>query len=201
MGKLKRAAAFMLLLAFCLLLPVTAVASSPGSAGDPLVTKSWVDEYVESSFAPLEEQLEQIKSQLGADQQISIQLYIGNSAAIVNGRSVLIDAERPAVTPQLKSDAAAGGYTMVPVRFIAESLGIDVEWLPGSRQVLFSDGSREVLLSVGSTQAVIAGSNYTMGYAPYIENQRTFVHIRFVAEAFNCEVDWDQAAKRVDIER
>ena len=42
---------------------------------------------------------------------------------------------------------------------------------------------------------------YTMGYAPYIENQRTFVHVRFVAEAFDCQVSWDQSAKRVDINR
>jgi hypothetical protein len=40
-----------------------------------------------------------------------------------------------------------------------------------------------------------------MGYAPFIENQRTYVHIRFVAEAFNCAVSWDQIEKRVDITR
>ena len=103
--------------------------------------------------------------------------------------------------PQLKTDAAAGGYTMVPVRFIAESLGIDVEWLPDTRQVSFSDGSKTILLTVDSTSATIGSQTYTMGYAPYIENQRTFVHVRFVAEAFDCQVSWDQSAKRVDINR
>lgn len=199
MGKLKRAAVFFLLVAFCILPSTVASASSPGSAGDPLVTKSWVDNYIESIFSPLEEEINQLRAQVLP--AVNIQLYIGNSTATVNGQSVTIDPERPAVVPQLKTDAAAGGYTMVPVRFIAESLGIDVEWLPDTRQVSFSDGSKTILLTVDSTSATIGSQTYTMGYAPYIENQRTFVHVRFVAEAFDCQVSWDQSAKRVDINR
>ena len=65
----------------------------------------------------------------------------------------------------------------------------------------FSDGSKTILLTVDSTSATIGSQTYTMGYAPYIENQRTFVHVRFVAEAFDCQVSWDQSAKRVDINR
>ena len=199
MGKLKRAAVLLLVLTFCLLPTATARASAPGSAADPLVTKSWVDSYVNGKFTSLEEQVRQLKAQL--QPSVSIQLYIGKSTATVNGRSVTIDAERPAVTPQLKTDAAAGGYTMVPIRFIAESLGVAVEWLPETRQVSFSDGSKKVLLTVDSKNATIGSQAYTRGYAPYIQNQRTFVHIRLVAEAFGCEVGWDQSAKRVDIER
>ncbi len=201
MGKLKRAAIFFLLLAFSLPPPATAAASAPGTAGDPLVTKSWVDNYVESKFAPLEEKISQLKAQVLPSEAVSIQLYIGKSTATVNGQSVTIDPERPAVVPQLKTDAAAGGDTMVPVRFIAESLGVDVEWLPDTRQVSFSDGAKKVLLTVDSKNATIGSQSYTMGYAPYIENQRTFVHVRFIAEAFDCQVTWDQTAKRVDISR
>lgn len=201
MGTLKRAAISFLLLAFCLLPPATAAASAPSTAGDPLVTKSWVDNYVESKFAPLEEKISQLKAQVLPSEAVSIQLYIGKSTATVNGQSVTIDPERPAVVPQLKTDAAAGGYTMVPVRFIAESLGVDVEWLPDTRQVSFSDGTKKVLLTVDSKNATIGSQSYTMGYAPYIENQRTFVHVRFIAEAFDCQVTWDQTAKLVDISR
>lgn len=202
MKKFIKSTVFLLALLICTIIPSAAYASStPGSAADPLVAKSWVDNYVEQQFAPLEEQIAQIKEQLEQPTAVSIQLYIGQSTATVNGEKVSIDPERPAVVPQLKSDAAAGGYTMVPVRFIAECLGVDVEWLPDSRQVVFSDGSEKVTLTVSSTTADINGSSYTMGYAPYIENQRTFVHIRFIAEAFDCQVSWDQATKRVDIER
>lgn len=191
-------------LLFLMLVPVGAAYASPGSAGDPLVSKSWVDSYVEEKFAPLEEQLNQLKvlirEKLGID-EVSIELYIGKNTAYVNGRAIFIDPDRPAVTPQLKTDASGGGYTMVPVRFVAESMGLAVEWLPSTRQVVFSDVDGKIVLNIDNCQANIDGQNYTMGYAPFIENQRTYVHIRFVAEAFNCQVGWNQSEKRVDVTR
>ena len=90
---------------------------------------------------------------------------------------------------------------MVPIRFIAESLGITVEWLSSTNQVMFTDGSKRVLLTAGTKDAAINGVVRTMGYASFIENQRTYVHIRFVAEAFDCKVDWSQADKKVTVTR
>jgi hypothetical protein len=189
------------LLLFFVAMPMgSAYANSPGSAGDPLVTKAWLDSYVESQFAPLDAKIAELKvlvqQRLGAE-QIKIRLYIGSKTAYVNDNPCQIDSERPAVVPQLKGS----GYTMVPVRFIAESLGIDVQWLAESNQVVFSDGDNRVILTVGSAIAQINGEDYTMGYAPFIDNQRTYVHIRFVAEAFDCEVGWQQNEKRVDISK
>lgn len=198
----KQAKVLLIVLLLCLIcMPLgSAYASSPGSAADPLVTKSWVDDYVASQFAPLEAKLVQLKllvqQRLGID-SVKIRLYIGSNTAYVNDSPVQIDAERPAVTPQLKGS----GYTMVPVRFVAEALGVDVQWQAESNQVVFSDGDDLVILTVGSTNAWINGKDYTMGYAPFIENQRTYVHIRFVAEAFHCQVGWTQNEKKVDISK
>jgi N-acetylmuramoyl-L-alanine amidase len=112
-----------------------------------------------------------------------------------------IDPDRSQVVPELKSDAGGGGYTMVPIRFIAENMGVEVEWNASSRQVILTEGNRRISLTIGSREASVNNSAYTMGYAPYISGERTFVHIRFVAEALSCQVDWDQAQKRVDIKR
>ncbi|NLF80012.1 MAG: copper amine oxidase N-terminal domain-containing protein [Clostridia bacterium] len=200
---MKKQARFLLIFVMlCLVcIPLSpAYASSPGSAADPLVTKSWVDNYVTAQFAPLEAKIAQLKDlvrqRLGID-ALSIRLYIGSGTAYVNDSPRQIDAERPAVTPQLKGS----GYTMVPVRFVAEALGVDVQWQAESQQVLFSRGDDVVVLTVGSASAKINNRDYTMGYAPFIENQRTYVHIRFVAEAFNCQVGWTQNEKRVDISK
>ena len=203
MRKLKQAFLLILLLSLALAPAGLAMAATPGSAADPLVTRSWVDQYVDQRFAPLQAQLDALRARLQAENRepVDISLYIGRNTALVNGASRYIDPERPAVTPQLKTDAAAGGYTMVPIRFVAEAMGIEVEWLPSSRQVRFSDGNRSILLTVGSLSAAIDGAAEEMDYAPYIENQRTYVHIRFVAEAFDCRVGWEQSEKRVDISR
>ena len=55
-----------------------------------------------------------------------IVLGIGNKVAYVNGDAKTIDA-----APEIR-----GGRTLVPVRFIAESLGLTVDWDDESRSVL-----------------------------------------------------------------
>ncbi len=59
-----------------------------------------------------------------AREDIMIELYIGSTEAYVNGESIELDA-----MPKLISDKRIGiTKTMVPLRFIAESLGYNVIW-------------------------------------------------------------------------
>jgi hypothetical protein len=60
-----------------------------------------------------------------------IELWIGNSLATVNGKSVPIDSANPNVKPIV----IPPGRTMLPIRFVAEQLGCLVEWLPETREV------------------------------------------------------------------
>lgn len=57
--------------------------------------------------------------------QRDISLYIGQRSAQVDGRTVSLDV--PAMI--------VGGSTMVPLRFMSESLGAEVMWLSSSRTV------------------------------------------------------------------
>lgn len=59
-----------------------------------------------------------------------VELWIGKNSAKVNGEFKLIDNKNPAVTPVIINDR-----TMVPVRFVAESLGCTVEWDPKTRSI------------------------------------------------------------------
>jgi len=52
-----------------------------------------------------------------------LKLVIGKSTALVNGRSTPIDSTNPNVVPQILNSR-----TMLPLRFVAESLGADVQW-------------------------------------------------------------------------
>ncbi|MBC8064549.1 MAG: hypothetical protein H7Y17_06950 [Chlorobia bacterium] len=58
-------------------------------------------------------------------QQTKVQLKIGDSSAWVDGRTMMMDA--PARLIQ--------GRTMVPLRFLSESLGASVEWIAPTRTV------------------------------------------------------------------
>lgn len=56
----------------------------------------------------------------------TIELWIGNNTARVNGQERLIDPDNPEVRPFI----APPGRTMLPLRFITENLGCEVEWDP-----------------------------------------------------------------------
>jgi len=59
-----------------------------------------------------------------------IELWIGKSVAKLNGKSVPIDAANSKVVPCITN-----GRTLLPVRFIAEALGLDVGWNTSTRVV------------------------------------------------------------------
>ena len=52
-----------------------------------------------------------------------LRLVIGKASALVNGKSTPIDSTNPKVVAQILNSR-----TMLPLRFIAESLGADVQW-------------------------------------------------------------------------
>ncbi|MHB8070542.1 MAG: stalk domain-containing protein [Candidatus Cryosericum sp.] len=52
-----------------------------------------------------------------------LQLVIGKSSALVNGKSTAIDDTNAKVVPQI-----VNSRTMLPLRFVAENLGADVQW-------------------------------------------------------------------------
>ena len=60
----------------------------------------------------------------------SVLAGIGGNVAYVNGKAVAIDATNPAVVPVITN-----GRTMLPLRFVAESLGIDVEYDATSKMI------------------------------------------------------------------
>lgn len=64
---------------------------------------------------------------LGTD---TVVLTIGQPAALVNGRTVRIDSQDAKVVPVIQN-----GRTMVPVRFVSESLGATVSWDAPTRRV------------------------------------------------------------------
>ncbi|MEN1761321.1 copper amine oxidase N-terminal domain-containing protein [Anoxynatronum sibiricum] len=63
---------------------------------------------------------------------VMIEMIIGQSTATINGASVPID-RNPTVTPEI-----VNGRTVVPVRFISEALGFEVDWNPDRREVTIS---------------------------------------------------------------
>ncbi|HRX22012.1 MAG TPA: copper amine oxidase N-terminal domain-containing protein [Syntrophomonadaceae bacterium] len=59
-----------------------------------------------------------------------IELWIGQSNALIDGKTISIDPENPNVMPLI-----INGRTMLPIRFVTENLGCDVQWDPVTKKV------------------------------------------------------------------
>ena len=87
--------------------------------------------------------------------------------------------------------------TLVPIRFIAESLGYDVEWDSAENAAIIDDG--RVKLWIGTDKAELDGKKVTLDTNSVLLNDRTMVPLRAVAETLDCTVDWLAKTRTVQI--
>ncbi len=100
------------------------------------------------------------------------------------------------------STYAKNGRTMAPLRFTAESFGAAVDWSPQRPlDVVIRDGSTEVRLTQGSTVAYINGKQVSLDAPAEVKNDRTFVPVRFVSEAFRAQVLYEPETRSAVISR
>ena len=118
-----------------------------------------------------------------------LKFSIGSTKYTLNNKAHYTDAAF-----YLKNDR-----TMVPIRFIAETLGYEVTWNEATQTVTIDNGKTEIVLVIGSTTMYINGSPKIMDVAPELTSDRTFVPVRFVAEGFGGEVGWEEAEQMVTI--
>ncbi len=119
-----------------------------------------------------------------------IQLIIGQSTVHLGDELLELD-----VQPYVKA-----GRTLVPLRFISEALGAQVEWYEANQQVIVRRGDQWILLTVGSTRALVSGKPYDLDCAPeVIEPGRTMVPLRFISEVLGAQVDYDDQTGEIRI--
>lgn len=107
----------------------------------------------------------------------------------INGSYVTTD-----VAPVIEN-----GRTLVPIRVISENLGLEVDWDNNLKQITISQGDDHFIFVIGQNFYTKDEIKQDLDVAPKIINDRTFVPIRVIAEAFNQEVNWDNVARTVAI--
>lgn len=128
----------------------------------------------------------------------SLVLMIFVTSNVFAGRSPLIEYNGKIV----KSDVAPyiqNERTMVPIRFISETLGYKVTWDNDKREVGVKGKDTEILLKVDSKNALVNGKEVKLDSPASIKKERTFVPLRFVAENLKAEVKWDKENFKVII--
>jgi hypothetical protein len=93
----------------------------------------------------------------------------------------------PDVAPYINN-----GRTMIPLRAVAESLNVLVNWNDAEKRVeLTSTRGTVVRLWIGNTMAQVDSKTVQVDVPPAITDGRTFIPLRFVAEALGVTVSWD----------
>ncbi|WP_017756672.1 NHL domain-containing protein [Calidifontibacillus oryziterrae] len=101
---------------------------------------------------------------------------------VYNNSSIQFDDAKPKMV---------NSRTLIPLRAVTETFGYEVDWNAETKGITIINGEQTVVLTVGDKN--VKGTNtFTMDVAPEVEatTNRTYVPLRFIAEAFNLQVDW-----------
>lgn len=90
------------------------------------------------------------------------------------------------------------GRVLVPIRFIAESLGYKVDWWEDDLLAVIGTPPTEKIPGKG-IRIVVNGREISSDVKPRLINQRIYLPIRFVAEALDFSVDWESSTSTVNI--
>jgi hypothetical protein len=109
---------------------------------------------------------------------------------LINGQKISTDQ-----APYMENDRV-----FVPIAFIAKALNLqEIIWDSSTVSAMLKNNTQTIHLPIGSKTATINGKIVELDAPINLYKGRTFVPIRFVAETFNCYVDWDSHNCVVDI--
>lgn len=93
------------------------------------------------------------------------------------------------------------GHTMIPIRAVAQTLGAYAAWDGKNYQAIITCRGTTVKIPINSDVAYINDEEVTLDCEAQIMNDRTMVPLRFIAETFGLDVEWDQNTRTVLIEK
>lgn len=94
--------------------------------------------------------------------------------------------------PDGKPFADGSGRIQVPVRFVSEKLGYDVNWNETDRSVTIASDEQTVKLTLGSSEAVIDDEVVSMDTTAVSKDARVYVPIRVISDTFDVDTRWDE---------
>ena len=119
-------------------------------------------------------------------------LTLNSKTAFVDGQAVEL----------LTAPVVVEGTTLLPLRFVADQVvGANVDWDSKTRTVKITKDGTEVVVTIGSKIAKVDGMELQLIAAPMINNGTTLVPLRFISEAFNINVNYNNETKTVTLDK
>ncbi len=89
--------------------------------------------------------------------------------------------------------------TLIPIRALVEEFAGTIAWDEKEKRVTIQQGTKTIQLWVDSVKSLVNGQEKTLDVVPRVVNDRTLVPLRFVAESFGYEVQWEDKTSRITI--
>ncbi|MBI4733412.1 MAG: copper amine oxidase N-terminal domain-containing protein [Rubrobacteridae bacterium] len=118
-----------------------------------------------------------------------MQLVIGDKKAEVNSELTVME----------QASYIKEGRTLVPLRFIGESLGAQVSWDNSRKRVVLNLTGTDVTVPIASNVAYVDGKPIVLDVPAEIKSGRTFIPLRFISESFGANVDYNEKTNTVRV--
>ncbi len=124
-----------------------------------------------------------------------MKLTLGSTMILVDGNHVPIDA----------APVILNSRTFIPIRVLTEVFGGSIAWDAAQQKVTVVRNGTTVDLWIGKNLAQIDGKPVSIdtnpAVVPVISYGRTLLPLRFVAESFGLDIQWDETAHTITITR
>lgn len=119
----------------------------------------------------------------------TVNLVVGQSTAQINGKNTAMPAPAQVIE----------GRTLVPLRFISEAFGCEVEWESSTKTAMVFLENESIEIPIGEHEVWVNGWAETIEVPAQLINGNTYVPLRFISESLGAEVQYDAGAKRISV--
>ncbi|MBQ7096642.1 MAG: copper amine oxidase N-terminal domain-containing protein [Clostridia bacterium] len=91
--------------------------------------------------------------------------------------------------------------TMVPLRTIFEALNASVQWNDATKTVVADRKGTHIEMTINTPKIIVDNEEKMLDIAPVLINDRTFVPVRAISEAFGFKVNWLEETQTVIINK
>ena len=89
--------------------------------------------------------------------------------------------------------------TLVPMRFLFEQMGADVDWDNATQTAIVKKQGDTISFSINDTEAKVNNTVKTMDVPARLINDKTMIPLRFLSEELGYSVQWDGETRTVTI--